>query len=54
MARRPRQNARILRGSPATLRDLAAVLRHGGLVGVPTETVYGLAANALDARPLAR
>lgn len=53
MARRPRQNARILRGSPATLRDLAAVLRYGGLVGVPTETVYGLAANALDARACA-
>ncbi len=26
----------------------AAVLREGGLVAVPTETVYGLAANALD------
>ena len=27
----------------------AAVLREGGVVAVPTETVYGLAANALDA-----
>ena len=27
----------------------AAVLRKGGVVAVPTETVYGLAANALDA-----
>ena len=27
----------------------AAILRAGGLVGMPTETVYGLAANALDA-----
>jgi len=26
----------------------ASVLRSGGLVGMPTETVYGLAANALD------
>ncbi len=29
-------------------------LRAGELVGVPTETVYGLAANALDARAVAR
>jgi L-threonylcarbamoyladenylate synthase len=26
----------------------AAILRHGGLVALPTETVYGLGANALD------
>lgn len=26
----------------------AAILREGGLVGIPTETVYGLGANALD------
>jgi len=35
----------------ATNRDIetaAAILRRGGLVGMPTETVYGLAANALD------
>jgi L-threonylcarbamoyladenylate synthase len=31
------------------LARLAAELRGGGIVGVPTETVYGLAANALDA-----
>src|ERR1051326_8084833 len=41
--------ARIYRGSPANLRRLAALLRAGELVAVPTETVYGLAANALDA-----
>ncbi len=41
--------ATIHRGTPATLRRLARVLRGGGLVAVPTETVYGLAANALDA-----
>ena len=40
--------ATIHRGSPSTLRRLARVLRRGGLVAVPTETVYGLAANALD------
>jgi L-threonylcarbamoyladenylate synthase len=32
----------------------AAVIRSGGLVGLPTETVYGLAANALDARAVLR
>ncbi|MDB5388233.1 MAG: threonylcarbamoyl-AMP synthase [Planctomycetaceae bacterium] len=32
----------------------AAIIRNGGLVGMPTETVYGLAANALDARAVAR
>lgn len=32
----------------------AAVLRRGGLVALPTETVYGLGANALDAAAVAR
>lgn len=41
--------ARLLRPTPANLRRLAAVLREGGLVAIPTETVYGLAAHALDA-----
>ena len=35
--------------TPANLRRLAADLRRGGLVGMPTETVYGLAADALNA-----
>jgi len=34
---------------PAVIRRAAAVLRSGGLVAFPTETVYGLGANALDA-----
>ncbi len=34
--------------SPADLAKLAETLRSGGLVAIPTETVYGLAANALD------
>jgi L-threonylcarbamoyladenylate synthase len=37
--------------SPVTLErinEAAAILRSGGLVAMPTETVYGLAANALD------
>ena len=40
----------ILRPTPANLRRLAAALRRGELVAIPTETVYGLAANALDAQ----
>ncbi|GAB1487846.1 L-threonylcarbamoyladenylate synthase [Opitutaceae bacterium] len=39
---------RILRGSPANLTRLAAALRRGELVAVPTETVYGLAGDALN------
>ncbi len=41
--------ATIHTGSVADLEFLAQILRSGGLVAVPTETVYGLAANALDA-----
>ena len=32
-----------------TISDAAQILRSGGLVAFPTETVYGLGANALDA-----
>jgi len=32
----------------------ARILREGGIVALPTETVYGLAANALDAAAVAR
>ena len=41
--------AKVYSPTPAHLHGLAAVLRRGGLVAIPTETVYGLAANALDA-----
>ncbi|MFG3698878.1 L-threonylcarbamoyladenylate synthase [Micromonospora sp. NPDC047620] len=47
-------------GSPRVLpadsgiAEAASVLRTGGLVAFPTETVYGLGANALDARAAAR
>ena len=34
--------------------EAAAVIRAGGLVAFPTETVYGLGANALDASAVAR
>lgn len=32
----------------------AKILRDGGLLGIPTETVYGLAANGLDEKAVAR
>ncbi len=48
MARKP--IASILPGTAGNLRFLADRLRAGHLVGVPTETVYGLAADALNAR----
>jgi L-threonylcarbamoyladenylate synthase len=39
---------RIFQPTPANLARLAAALRRGDLVGVPAETVYGLAADALN------
>src|SRR5262249_54772086 len=38
----------------AAVARAASVLRAGGLVAVPTERVYGLGANALDASAVAR
>ncbi len=40
---------RLSRATPASIRDAAAILRRGGLVAFPTETVYGLGARAFDA-----
>ena len=40
--------ARLYHGSERSLTLLARALRHGELVAVPTETVYGLAASAFD------
>jgi L-threonylcarbamoyladenylate synthase len=40
--------------SAADISGAATVLRNGGLLGLPTETVYGLAANAEDATAVAR
>ena len=33
---------------PDDIQRAGDILRRGGLVAIPTETVYGLAANALD------
>ena len=36
------------------LKEAGKVLAEGGLVGIPTETVYGLAANALNEKAAAK
>ena len=38
----------LLAPRPDAIEKAAGILRAGGLVAIPTETVYGLAANALD------
>ena len=50
--KRPTRNVHV--ATPAALREAAARLRRGELVAFPTETVYGLGANALDATAVAR
>ncbi len=45
---------RILIPSTKNVEEAASVLKAGGLVGMPTETVYGLAANALNGEAVAR
>ncbi len=42
------------RSSATVIAEAAAILQEGGLVAFPTETVYGLGANALDAAAVAR
>jgi len=49
----PRATER-LGANAADVERAAAILRGGGLVAFPTETVYGLAADATDARAVAR
>lgn len=41
-------NTQLLTPKKENIDSAAEILRNGGLVGMPTETVYGLAANALD------
>ncbi len=52
MTAKPR--ARIYRGTARNLALLARQLQQGKLVAVPSETVYGLAANALDSKACRR
>src|SRR5271155_2687273 len=44
----------VVSATPLDLDRAAALLRGGGVVAFPTETVYGLGANAFDARAVAR
>jgi L-threonylcarbamoyladenylate synthase len=44
----------IVPASPAYIAEAADIIRRGGLVAFPTETVYGLGANALDPDAVAR
>lgn len=45
---------KIIAANPASIEKAAQIIRAGGLVGMPTETVYGLAANALDGQAVAK
>ena len=38
----------LLKDNEADIKKAGEILRNGGLVGIPTETVYGLAADALN------
>ena len=48
------QHPVIRRYGTAALAEAAALIRAGGIVAVPTETVYGLAADARDSAAVAR
>jgi L-threonylcarbamoyladenylate synthase len=41
-------------GQPGACKTAARILREGGIVAIPTETVYGLAANALNPDAVAK
>lgn len=43
-----RSGTRLLAATPDAISEAAALIRRGGLAAFPTETVYGLGANALD------
>lgn len=46
--------ARLVKAGPESIAEAAALLRRGALVAFPTETVYGLGADATDDRAVAR
>ncbi len=46
--------SRVVTANDKTIAEAAAIIKNGGLVGMPTETVYGLAANALDGAAIAK
>lgn len=46
-------NTKLLRAGAAAITEAADILRHGGLVAFPTETVYGLGADATNGKAVA-
>lgn len=46
--------SRIVAASTQAIAEAAFLLKEGGLVGMPTETVYGIGANALDGTAVAK
>src|SRR5580704_4649953 len=49
----PLRATRLLPAGPAGVEEAADILRSGGLVAFPTETVYGLGADATNPRAVA-
>jgi L-threonylcarbamoyladenylate synthase len=49
-----RKRAQILEPTPANIQLAARLLKQGGIVAMPTETVYGLAGNAFEAGSLSK
>jgi L-threonylcarbamoyladenylate synthase len=45
---------RVVSNNQEAIQDAALLLKDGGLVAMPTETVYGLAGNACDGRAIAK
>ena len=41
---------KLLRDTTEDINTASQIIRDGGIVAMPTETVYGLAANALDGK----
>jgi L-threonylcarbamoyladenylate synthase len=50
----PKSRARIFPATPENITLAARELRAGNIVGIPTETVYGLAGNAFEASSLSK
>lgn len=47
-------STRLLRADPGSIADAGRILKQGGLVAFPTETVYGLGADATNGEAVAR
>ena len=45
---------RVVAATPPAIKEAAAIIREGGLVAFPTETVYGLGADALNSLAVAQ